>query len=151
MSISGFQEGAGSAHILLVNSNRSGLAARKAILEEAGHRVTTAASGEDAWEHLSKARFDLIVTEYKMGKMNGVELIKKMRGIEPAIPVIMLSGYVEALGLTESTTGADVVLAKSANEVTDLIRAVSRLLRQKVKKPAGSKARAASQAGRQAS
>jgi CheY-like chemotaxis protein len=151
MSISGFPESTSSAHILLVNSNKSGLAARKAILEEVGHRVTAATNGEDAWEQLSKAKFDLIVTEFKMGKMSGVELIKKMRGMEPAIPVIMLSGYVEALGLTESTTGADVVLAKSANEVPHLIRAVSRLLRQRMKKPVGSQPRAASRARRRSS
>jgi CheY-like chemotaxis protein len=151
MSISGSSESTGSARVLLVNSNKSGLAARKAILEEVGHRVTAAANGEDAWEQLSKAGFDLVVTEYKMGRMNGVELIKKIRGLEPAIPVIMLSGYVEALGLTESTTGADVVLAKSANEVPQLMRAVSRLLRRKAKKPPGSKARATSQTGRRAS
>jgi len=151
MSISGFPESTGSAHILLVNSNKSGLAARKAILEEVGHRVTAATNGEDAWEQLSKAKFDLIVTEFKMGKMSGVELIKKLRGMEPAIPVIMLSGYVEALGLTESTTGADVVLAKSANEVPHLIRAVSRLLRQRMKKPVGSQPPAASRARRRSS
>ena len=151
MSISGFPESTSSAHILLVNSNKSGLAARKAILEEVGHRVTAATNGEDAWEQLSKAKFDLIVTEFKMGKMSGVELIKKMRGMEPAIPVIMLSGYVEALGLTESTTGADVVLAKSANEVPHLIRAVSRLLRQRMKKPVGSQPPAASRARRRSS
>jgi len=151
MSISGTPESTSSAHILLVNSNKSGLAARKAILEEVGHRVTAATNGEDAWEQLSKAKFDLIVTEFKMGKMSGVELIRKMRGMEPAIPVIMLSGYVEALGLTESTTGADVVLAKSANEVPHLIRAVSRLLRQRMKKPVGSQPRAASRAKRRSS
>ena len=151
MSISGTPESTSSAHILLVNSNKSGLAARKAILEEVGHRVTAATNGEDAWEQLSKAKFDLIVTEFKMGKMSGVELIKKLRGMEPAIPVIMLSGYVEALGLTESTTGADVVLAKSANEVPHLIRAVSRLLRQRMKKPVGSQPRAASRAKRRSS
>lgn len=144
MNTPGSHEGAGSARILLVNQNRSGLAARKAVLEEVGHRITTATSGEDAWEHLSSSGFDLVVTEYKMGKMNGVELIKRIRGLELSVPVILLSGYVDALGLTESTTGADLVLAKSANEVTHLLRAVSRLLRQRVKKPVGSQPKTAS-------
>ncbi len=151
MNISGSPEGGGSARILLVNQNRSGLAARKAVLEEVGHRITTATSGEDAWEHLSKSGFDLVVTEYKMGKMNGVELIKRIRGLELSVPVIMLSGYVDALGLTESTTGADLVLAKSANEVTHLLRAVSRLLRQRVKKPVGSQRKTASETRRKLS
>jgi len=151
MNISGAVEGASSARILLVNHNRSGLAARKAILEEAGHSITTATSAEDAWEQLAKSRFDLVVTEYKMAKMNGVELIKKIRSLEPATSVILLSGYVEPLGLTETTTGADLVLAKSANEVTHLLRAVSRLLRQKAKKPVGSERKTASASRRKLS
>ena len=126
----------GSAHILLVDDNKSGLGARKVILEELGHRVTTAAGGEDALEHFSTAKFDLVITDHRMARMNGVELIRKIRAIRADIPVIMLSGYVEALGLTESNTGADMVLPKNSTEVTHLIRGVSRLLRQRAaKKP----------------
>ena len=151
MSISGSRSTACSARVLLINQNHSGLAARKAILEELGCRVSTASNGEHAWEQLSSSRFELVVTEYKMGKMTGTELIQKIRGLEPGIPVILLSGYVEALGLTESTTGADVVLAKGPNEVTHLIRAVTRVLRQGVKKPVGSQRKAASAAARKSS
>jgi CheY-like chemotaxis protein len=131
MSIATVPERSGPARILLVDDNRSGLAARKAILEELGHSITTAGGGEDALEHISKAKFDLVITDHRMARMNGVELIRKIRAIEPAVSVIMLSGYVEALGLTETNTGADLVLAKNATEVTHLIRDVSRLLRQK--------------------
>jgi CheY-like chemotaxis protein len=69
-----------------------------------------------------------------MPKMNGAELIREIRVLDQSVPIIMLSGYVEALGLTESNTGADLVLTKSANEVTHLVRAVSRLLRLKATK-----------------
>lgn len=126
------------ARVLLINQNHSGLAARKAILEEIGCQVTTASSGEQAWEQLSSSRFELVVTEYQLGKMTGADLIKKIRGLEAGVPVVLLSGYVEALGLTEATTGADVVLPKGPNEVTHLIRTVSRLLKPGVRKPAGS-------------
>ncbi len=150
MSISGSPQSARSARVLLVNSNKSGLAARKTVLEEVGYRVSTAADGDDAWEQLSKDSFDLVVTEYRMGKTTGPDLIRRIRSTQPAIPVIMLLGYVEAVGLTESSTGADVLLAKSANEVPNLVRAVSRLLRQKSKKPARAKSQAIS-TGRRAS
>jgi hypothetical protein len=52
------------------------------------------------------------------------------------LPIILLSGFVEPLGLTEESTGADVVLSKSAGEVGFLVRSVRRLLsRQPVRKP----------------
>jgi CheY-like chemotaxis protein len=124
------------ARILLVHGNKSGLAARKAVLDELGHRITTASCGEEALEHFSHTKFDLVVTDYRMPKMDGKELIKRIRSLHPEIPVIMLSGYVESLGLNESNTGADLIIQKSANEVTHLIRAVSRTLRKTHKKPA---------------
>lgn len=127
------------ARILLVDDNKGGLAARKAILEDLGHCIITAACGEEALEKFSKTKFDLVITDHRMGKMTGVELIGKLRVVEPAVSIILLSGFVEALGLTESTTGADLVLAKNANEVAQLIRAVSRLLRPTAaRKPAAS-------------
>ena len=47
------------------------------------------------------------------------------------LPVVLISGFVDSLGLSEDNTGADVVIQKSNNEVAHLVRAVSRLLRRK--------------------
>ncbi len=120
-----------AARILLVDDNKSGLAARKAVLEEMGHRVMTASGAEDALEIFARGGIHVLVTDYRMPRIDGVELIRRVREVQAEIPVILLSGYVEALGLSESNTGADIVIAKSANEITHLLRAVSRLLRRK--------------------
>jgi CheY-like chemotaxis protein len=65
-----------------------------------------------------------------MPRMNGTELIQRMRQLDPNARVILLSGFVEPLGLTEENTGADAVIPKSANEPAHLIRSVRRLTRQ---------------------
>jgi CheY-like chemotaxis protein len=125
--------------ILLVDDNKLGLSARKSVLEELGHRIVTAANGVDALEQFGDRKFDLVITDYKMPRMDGLELIVGLRKIAPDLPVILISGFVDSLGLSEGSTGADVVIQKSANEVSHLVRAVARLLRKKpVKKPAGS-------------
>lgn len=126
------------ARILMVDDNRSGLAARKAVLEELGHRITTATGGEDALEAFAAGKFDMVVTDFRMPRMDGAELIRRLRGIEPGIPAIILSAFVDTLGLSEGSTGADVVLPKSANEIPHLVRAVNRILRRRTaKKPPG--------------
>lgn len=117
--------------ILLVDDNTLGLAARKSVLEELGHRVKTCRSAEEALAEFQQAQFDLVITDFKMPGMNGIELIRQIRALRPSVPVILISGYAEALGLTEASTGADAVIAKSANEVSHLTRAVSRLLRRR--------------------
>jgi len=118
------------ARILLVDDNQSGLSARKSVLEELGHRVATATSAHEALECFSEEQFDLVVTDYKMPRMNGAELIERIRKIKPGLPVILLSGFAEPLGLNETNTNADAVIQKSANEVSHLVRAVNRLLRK---------------------
>ncbi len=120
-----------TARILLVDDNAHGLTARKNVLEEVGHRVSTCTSASDALETFGRQRFDLVVTDYKMPRMDGLELIQSLRKISPDLPVILVSGFVDALGLTESNTGADSVIQKSSHEVSHLLRAVSRLLRRK--------------------
>jgi CheY-like chemotaxis protein len=139
MSVRNFPKPALRARILLVDDNAHGLSARKTVLEELGHRIATAASGAEALEQFANLKFDLVVTDYKMPRMDGPELIRSLRKQAPDLPIILISGYVDSMGLSEATTGADVVIQKSANEVSHLIRSVARLLRRKPsKKPVSS-------------
>jgi CheY-like chemotaxis protein len=124
--------------ILLVDDNSLGLAARRSVLEELGHKVQTAGTPMEALDLCGKQRFDVVVTDYKMPKMDGVEFIGRLRKLHPTSAVILISGFTDTLGLTEANTGADVVIQKSNHEVTHLVRSVNRLLRkqlQPAKKP----------------
>lgn len=115
----------------------NGSTARKTVLEELGHKINVASSGADALEQFSQHKYDLVVTDYRMPRMDGLELIVRLRKLAPDIPIVLISGFVDALGLNEATSGADSVIQKSANEVNHLVRAVNRLLRRKPsKKPA---------------
>jgi CheY-like chemotaxis protein len=124
------------AMILLVDDNSNGLKARKSVLEEHGHSVVTSCGGEDALERFRREKFDLVVTDYKMPGMDGVELISRLRQVRPVVPIVLLSGFADTLGLTQENTGADVVIQKSAHEVAHLVRAVAKIAQQKfVRKP----------------
>jgi len=120
-----------NARILLVDDNANGLSARRSVLEELGHRIATAASGQEALDQFARHKFDLVVTDFRMPRMDGLELIVRLRKQAPDLPIILISGFVDALGLSEASTGADVVIQKSANEVGHLVRSVGRLLRRK--------------------
>ena len=95
----------------------------KPCWKRSDYRSVLRDSGEEALELLATRKFDLVVTDYRMPKMDGVELIQG----DPKIRlhrrrIILLSGFVEPLGLDEKTTGADVVISKSAGEVGNLVR-----------------------------
>ncbi len=120
-----------SAHILLIDDNRMGLAARKAVLEELGYRISTAGSGAEGLKRFAETDYALVITDYRMPRMNGLEVIRRIREQAPEVPIILLSGFADTLGLDAENTGADVVIQKSATEVTQMVRAVRKLLRQK--------------------
>jgi CheY-like chemotaxis protein len=126
--------------LLLIDDHPAGLAARKSVLAELGFSITTASSAESALAIFDPALFPIVVTDYKLPGMTGVDLIAAIRQKAPDTRIVLLSGFVEALGLTEESTRADVVLSKSSNEVIQLVRAVQRLMRRNAaKKPAKSK------------
>lgn len=127
------------AVILLVDDNKMGLTARCHVLRELGYRTISSSSARSALEVFTKQHVDLVVTDYKMPDMSGIDLIREMRAVKAQVPVILMSGFVDVLGLDEQTTGADLVVPKSANEVNHLVRSVSRLLNRKpAKKPPAS-------------
>jgi len=127
-----------SLRILLIDDNKHGLVARRTVLQENGHEVTAAGSGQDGLDLFASGPFDLVVTDYRMPEVSGQQVIRKIRQQSPQIPIILLSGFVEPLGLTELSTGADVVLSKGPSEVQELLRAIARLSKRRVPgKPAG--------------
>lgn len=117
--------------ILLVDGNAAGLAARKTVLEEQGHKVWIATGVSDALDQFSGHKFDVVVTDHKPPRMDGLGLIKKIHAISADTPVVLLSGLVDALGLNEHSTDAAAVVQKNANEVPQLVRAVARVLKRK--------------------
>jgi two-component system response regulator (stage 0 sporulation protein F) len=125
--------------ILLVDDVPQGTVARKTILVSLGYEVETAETGSQALELLAIHTFHLMVTDYKMPVMDGLQLIQRVRAEYPAMRVIMLSAMADTLGFTEAFSGADAVIAKSGTELNQLTRMISKLLAKKpARKPAGS-------------
>jgi CheY-like chemotaxis protein len=125
-----------AVRILLIDDNRNGLLARKSVLVEQGYSVTASNSPEEALELFTQSCFDMVITDYRMPRMNGLEVIERVREANAKIPVILVSGMVDVLGLTEKSTGADAVVSKNSTEVQHMVRAVSRLLnKDKARKP----------------
>jgi len=127
--------------ILLIDDNRHGLIARRTLLEEAGYGVETARDGKEGLEKFAAAAFDVVVTDFRLPHAGGAQVLQQVRESNPRVPVVILSGYVKSLGLTEQSTGADAVLAKGPTEGQDLVRVVARLLRKK--KPGSQRGRPA--------
>src|SRR6188768_3343086 len=71
-------------------------------LEAWGHTVTAAEDGQAAWEALSASAFDIVITDWEMPRLSGVELIERIRAAAVA-------NYVYVVLLTSRTNKSDIV------------------------------------------
>jgi len=94
-------EGAGGLKVLAVDDDRLVLFNTTAMLEDLGHDVVEAASGEEALELLGRQRFDLVITDQSMPRMTGLQLMEEIRARWPKLPVILATGYAEIPGGTQ--------------------------------------------------
>ena len=133
------------ALVLLVDDNPDGILARQSVLQELGYRVASADSGAEALKRVESERFDLVITDFRMQPMDGLELIRELRKRGFTSPIILLSGFADTLGLRPESTGADVVMQKSANEIANLVRHTKRLLSPR--KPVHSARKSVARAG----
>src|SRR5690606_7046041 len=89
--------------ILLVDDEQLVRDSVAMMLRELGHRVIEAGGAAEA---LDKVRgglpVDVVVTDYKMPRMDGAELARRLRGWRPQLPVLLITGY---SGASDDTVG----------------------------------------------
>ena len=117
--------------VMVVDDETVLAGAMRDYLGRHGYAVQVKSSGEEALKTIELEPPDIVVLDYRLPRMDGLELIGRLRKSTPELPIVLVSGYVDTMGMNEASTGADVVIQKSANEVSHLVRSVNRLLRRK--------------------
>ncbi len=80
------------AHILLVDDEPSSLLALTIFLKKAGHEVTTAADGAAALRVIEEQVPEVVVTDYRMEPLTGLDVLKKVQEQNHPVEVILLTG-----------------------------------------------------------
>jgi len=79
--------------LLLVDDEIGYLEVLSKRLTRRGYRVTTASSGTEAIRALRQWEFDLAVVDLKMEDMDGIEVLRVFKKMDPTLKVIMLTGH----------------------------------------------------------
>ncbi len=97
-------------------------------LVRAGYSVFTARDGMEALGEIKKRRFEVIVTDYQMPMMNGLELLSLSRVLVPNTPVIMVSGAASAMEQVALERGAFAWIRKPSDPrtVLEMVRIATR-------------------------
>jgi len=130
--------------LLIVDDDKVALKNLEQLMKKAGHAVTATQSGGNAQALLEKQPFDVVLTELRMDKVDGMQLLKRCRESYPDTEVILIvSGATLASAVEAMKQGAYYYLAKPAqpDEVREVVagalekirlRRESRSLREKV-------------------
>jgi len=111
--------------ILVVEDDLSARDSITLLLRIDRHIVTEAKNGEEALDLVSGQPFDLVVLDYAMPGMLGGEVARNIKRIAPALPMLMITAYLEML--SDSDKPVDAVLGKPF-AVDDLRSAIAKLL-----------------------
>ena len=97
------------AKVLVVDDEPAILMTLKKILQYAGYEVQTAQSGREGLNVFQQRQWDLVTLDRSMPDMNGEEVATKMKQMAPNVPIIMITGFTNAVVRPELF---DAVVAK---------------------------------------
>jgi DNA-binding NtrC family response regulator len=114
--------------VLVIDDNLDTLETLTALLNSLGvEHVTPASSAEAAKKILKKQRFSMIVADYRLEGMDGVEFLEDLRAGGDLTPVIMVSGTPDRKGVNRATRQPRVDFFAKPFRVADLMGAMDRM------------------------
>jgi two-component system sensor histidine kinase and response regulator WspE len=124
-------EKAARKRVLVVDDSLTVREVERRLLENRGYEVTVAVDGMDGWNAVQAAHFDLVVTDVDMPRMDGIELVRRIKSIAPtrSLPVLIVSYKDQEEYRTRGLeAGASYYLTKSSFHDETLINAVRDLI-----------------------
>ncbi len=82
-----------TSQVLVVDDEEIARTNLEYILRKEGHQVSTAANGLEALEKVKAQEFDVILTDLKMEKMDGIQLLESVKQMAPHTEIVMVTGY----------------------------------------------------------
>src|SRR5512143_2254410 len=82
-----------SHKIMVIDDEKIGGDMAKLSLEQEGYTVETFLSAEPALARLEQERFDVVVTDYKMKGIDGMEVLRTVKRLHPGVKVIMITAF----------------------------------------------------------
>lgn len=114
--------------LLVVDDEPAVLMSHTAILQRNGYEVTPASTAEQAIQLLSEQKFDLLICDLSLGADSGLDVINIAVRDHHGIPVVLMTGYADALLPKELSDSNITIVAKPTN-VPEFLETIRRLLR----------------------
>src|SRR5512142_1966863 len=83
----------GTAKLLIVDDERVALRNLEHVMKKEGYDVVGTQSGPNALKLLEEQPFDIVLTDLRMEKVDGMEILRRCRELHPDTEVIMITGF----------------------------------------------------------
>lgn len=130
-------------HILVADDDPAIRRLNTAVLMHAGYEVDDAGDGAAAWRALHDTSYDLLITDNRMPKVTGVELLKKLRAARMELPVIMATSSLPEHEFAQHPWLIPEATLLKPYTIADLLRAVMSVLGTTEDSPAPQRSRPA--------
>ncbi|MHA1623271.1 MAG: response regulator [Candidatus Heimdallarchaeaceae archaeon] len=118
----------GKYTILVVDDSKMIRSIHKDMLTEGGYNVVTAENGYEALEMFHKEKFDLVLTDLNMPKMDGYLLTQELRKLNQDVPIIIATTESQSHDIDKGVeVGADIFMVKPLKE-DELIEKINLLI-----------------------
>jgi len=118
-----------AATVLCIDDEQTALQLRQTVLESAGYKVLTAKSGVLGIQAFKSGPVSAVILDYWMADMNGMQVARENRKLNPAVPIIILSAYGELLD--ESLGMAELWIRKGEEDPQFLLARLEELLKSR--------------------
>jgi len=119
------------ARILIVDDEQSMREVLEIMLEKEGYEVVTASHGLEALKECEKAPFDLVITDIKMPKVNGMEVLQRIKDVNPNTKVIMITAFANMEGAIKSMKEGAYDYITKPFKIEDIKLAIENALKSK--------------------
>jgi DNA-binding response OmpR family regulator len=119
-----------AARILLIDDDRVNLQNVGSFLREEGYVVEEASDGAQALKRLEKDRFDAVISDVVMPKVDGLAVLEHLRSISPQTPLVFMTGDGTITRSDALNRGATDCLLKPF-DLTELARKIEAALKKK--------------------
>jgi CheY-like chemotaxis protein len=99
-------------NIMVVDDDRLNRELLSKVLRQEGYQVLEACDGDLALKILQAFPCDLVITDFLMPILNGIEFVKQLRSLQPQIPIIFMTGYLSAISDKKIIDEVAEILAK---------------------------------------
>lgn len=118
--------------ILLIDNEIGVIKSLKDSIEPAGHDCILAQNPKKALTLFTKEKFDVVITDYKMPQMNGIEVLKSIKEYKKETPVIMFTAFADVDNAIDALNNGAYAFFRKPFDLKDLLNTLMKIEEEKM-------------------